>query len=339
MALTIHDSPAAFAQLRPEWNGLVRASAFDNIFMTWEWQTTWWHHLGPGRLFLLEVRDGATLLGIVPLYLEETELGERRFNLVGCIEVSDYLDVIARRGAEQEVLEALLDFLQGADVPPWDVMDLCNLPEASLTHQLLPAMARERGLTTRRMREDVCPIIELPDTWEGYLASLGKKDRHEIRRKIRRLQRETSFRWGRVASSDELPGAVDAFVALHRASSQEKHQFMDAEMAGFFRAAAEVMYARGWLWLSLLEVDEKPAAGIWAFDYGDRIWVYNSGFDPRYVRISPGVVTTAFCIQDAVEEGRSIFDFMQGAEPYKYRFGARDTEIIRVLLLREEAAN
>jgi len=335
MTLIIHDSPAAFERLRPEWNRLVRASAFDNLFMTWEWQTTWWRYLGPGDLYLLEVREGDDLLGIVPLYLEETSLGERRFNLVGCIEVSDYLDVIARRGAERDVLKALLDFLLGADAPPWDVMDLCNLPQVSLTHQLLPEMARERGVTVQRTLEDVCPIIELPDTWEAYLAALSKKDRHEIRRKIRRLQREASFRWSRVASAEELPAAVETFVALHRASSQEKHHFMDEQMAGFFRAAAEVLHARGWLWLSLLEVDGNPAAGLWSFDYADRIWVYNSGFDPRYMRLSVGVVATALGIRDAIEAGRAIFDFMQGAEPYKYRFGAKDTEIIRVLLLQE----
>ncbi|MGQ9586016.1 MAG: GNAT family N-acetyltransferase [Anaerolineae bacterium] len=335
MALVIHDSPSAFEKLQPAWNPLVRAGSFDNLFMTWEWQTTWWQHLGPGQLFVLEVRDDGHLLGIVPLYLEQSELGERRFNLVGCIDVSDYLDVIARQGAEEAVLIALLDFLLGPDAPPWDVVDFCNLPEGSLTHQILPALAQRRGITARRMHEDVCPIIELPDTWDAYLASLDKKERHEIRRKIRRLQRSDSFRWGRVTSQEDLPAAMDTFVELHRASSPDKDQFMDAQMVGFFRSAAEVLLARGWLWLSLLEIHGRAAAGLLCFDYANRIWVYNSGFEPRYTPLSPGVVATAFCIQDAIEAGRAVFDFMQGDEPYKYQFGAKDTEIIRVLLLRE----
>jgi CelD/BcsL family acetyltransferase involved in cellulose biosynthesis len=182
------------------------------------------------------------------------------------------------------------------------------------------------------MREDVSPVIPLPGTWEAYLAMLSKKDRHELRRKLRRLQREASFRWWRAASPEDLPTAVEAFLALHRASSPAKHAFMDDQMAGFFRAVAEVLLQRGWLWLSLLEVEGEPAAGLLCFDYADRIWVYNSGYDPRYVRVSPGVAAVAFAIRDAIEAGRAVFDFLQGAEEYKYQFGARDTEIIRVLL-------
>jgi CelD/BcsL family acetyltransferase involved in cellulose biosynthesis len=331
MPFTVHDSPAAFDLLRPQWNALVRAGRFDNLFMTWEWQTTWWRHLGTGDLYILEVRDGGDLVGIVPLYLE-TSPHERRFNLVGCIEVSDYLDVIAPAGAEEAVLKAFVDFLTSADAPPWDVVDLCNLPEASLTHQVLPALAARQGLEVHRMREDVSPVIPLPETWEAYLAMLSKKDRHELRRKLRRLQREASFRWWRAASPEDLPTAVEAFLALHRASSPAKHAFMDDQMAGFFRAVAEVLLQRGWLWLSLLEVEGEPAAGLLCFDYADRIWVYNSGYDPRYVRVSPGVAAVAFAIRDAIEAGRAVFDFLQGAEEYKYQFGARDTEIIRVLL-------
>ncbi|MGC8837058.1 MAG: GNAT family N-acetyltransferase [Anaerolineae bacterium] len=336
MAFTIHDAPTAFDRLRPQWNALVRAGRFNNLFMTWEWQTSWWRHLGTGALYILEVRDGGDLVGIVPLYLESSP-HERRFNLMGCIEVSDYLDVIAPAGAEGVVLQAFVDFLISADAPPWDVVDLCNLPEVSLTHQILPVLAEARGLTFHRMREDVSPVILLPETWEAYLAMLSKKDRHELRRKLRRLQREASFRWGRVGSLEDLPAAVETFLALHRASSPAKHAFMDDRMAGFFRAVAEVLLQQGWLWLSLLEVEGEPAAGLLCFDYADRIWVYNSGYDPRYMRISPGVAAVAFAIRDAIEAGRTVFDFLQGAEEYKYQFGAQDTEIIRVLLQREPA--
>ncbi|MGQ9567810.1 MAG: GNAT family N-acetyltransferase [Anaerolineae bacterium] len=337
MPFTVHDSPAAFERLRPQWNALVRAGRFDNLFMTWEWQTTWWHHLGTGDLYILEVRDDGDLVGIVPLYLE-TSPHERRFNLVGCVEVSDYLDVIALDGAEEAVFQAFVDFLISADAPPWDVVDLCNLPEVSRTHQVLPAPAVRQGLHVHRMREDVSPVILLPETWDAYLDMLSKKDRHELRRKLRRLRQETSFRWGRVVSPQDLPAAVDAFLALHRASSPAKHAFMDAQMAGFFRAVAEVLLREGRLWLSLLEVEGKPAAGLLCFDYADRIWVYNSGFDPRYERVSPGVAAVAFAIRDAIEAGRAVFDFLQGAEEYKYQFGAQDTEIIRLLLRREPAS-
>ena len=57
-------------------------------------------------------------------------------------------------------------------------------------------MARGRGLRVEVMQEDVCPVITLPlpgegeDGWGLYLAGLDKKERHEIRRKLRRMERE-----------------------------------------------------------------------------------------------------------------------------------------------------
>ncbi|NLE76482.1 MAG: GNAT family N-acetyltransferase [Chloroflexi bacterium] len=338
MTLTVYDSPAAFQRLRAEWNPLVRASAFDNLFMTWEWQTTWWQHLGTGQLCVLEVREGEELLGIVPLFREESAEGRQRLSLVGCVEVSDYLDIVARRGAEEQVLGAMLAFLQGSEAPPWDVLDFCNLPQGSPTHDLLPALAAAQGLPHQSAREDVCPVIHLPATWDDYLSSLSKKERHETRRKIRRLEREAAFGWHSIQAMDELPASMNAFIDLHRQSSDDKHHFMDDKMAAFFRAMAAVMLEKGWLWLSLLEIDQHPAAGLLCFDYGDRIWVYNSGFAPQFNHLSPGVVVKALCIQEAIQRGRAVFDFLQGAEPYKYRFGAVDTEVIRLMVLRTPAS-
>jgi CelD/BcsL family acetyltransferase involved in cellulose biosynthesis len=214
------------------------------------------------------------------------------------------------------------------------VVDFCNLPESSPTHQILPELASREGFSTRQHQEDVCPVIELPASWDEYLASLRKKDRHETRRKLRRLNREANHRWYRVENPGELSPAIDTFIRLHRQSSTDKHQFMDDAMADFFRGMAETLLPTGWLWLSMLDVEDKPVSGLLSFDYGNRIWVYNSGFDPEYQWLSPGVVTKAFAIQEAISKGRAFFDFLQGDEPYKYRFGAQDTKVIRMLTFR-----
>ena len=93
-------------------------------------------------------------------------------------------------------------------------------------------------------------------------------------------------------------------------------------------------FETGILQLSFLTVDGKKAAAYLCFDYLDRIWVYNSGFDPAYREFSPGWVMLSYLIQNAIENGKKVFDFMRGDEAYKYRFGAEDSFVLKVKISR-----
>ena len=233
MELILQPSETAFLDLKGEWNDLLHRSRFDTIFLTWEWQEVWWRCLGTARgpLYLLSAHGDAGLAGILPLYQTAEEDGNV-LHVVGCIEVADYLDLILESGAEEAVYPAFLDWLADAGTAPaWDLLNLCNQPDASLSHSLLPELARARGWVADVAQEDVCPIIELPtgeeDGWEAYLAGLDKKERHEIRRKMRRAEREIpdlAFRV--VTGGEDLPAAMDDFLRLHRLSSADKDDFM-----------------------------------------------------------------------------------------------------------------
>ena len=115
MQIEVHFESGGFGALRPEWNDLVQRSYNDNLFLTWEWQSTWWKHLGSGQLILLGFRaegDGR-LVGIAPLFRTQTDDGQSVLNMVGCRDVSDYLDLILEEGQEDLVYPALLDYLAG----------------------------------------------------------------------------------------------------------------------------------------------------------------------------------------------------------------------------------
>lgn len=320
-----------FETLQTEWNALLHRAVIDSLFLTHEWQTGWWHNLGTGELRVITFRDEREqLVGIAPLFVHQKNDGDLALALVGCVDVSDYLDLIVARGAEQAVYAGLLDFLARPDFPAWDSLDLCTVPADSPTNSLFKTMAEARGLTVEHKRHDVAPVIDLPDDWDTYLATLDKKQRHEIRRKLRRVE-EANTRWYAIESIDELEPAVADFIELHKRSRPDKHMFMDERMQAFFVDMAKRMFKAGWLRLVFLEAGGERAAAIWNLEYNNDVLVYNSGYDPvKFGALSPGIVLFAHSIRDAIAAHRRRYDFLRGNEEYKYRFGAHDTEVMEL---------
>jgi len=78
--------------------------------------------------------------------------------------------------------------------------------------------------------------------------------------------------------------------------------------------------------------DGKKAAGYFNFLTQNRLWVYNTGWNPEFGKVSPGWVLLVKMIQWAIENGLEEVDLMRGDEEYKYRFGAQDREVVQVLI-------
>lgn len=333
-------TPTGFTALAQDWNQLLSRTRAKPLFLTYEWQTTWWRHLGEGKLWVLAFcqPNNGPLVGIVPLYLlEHTSgalAGKRTLNLVGCIEVSDYLDAIIAAGWEEQVFARLIQWLQSPAAPAWDQLDLCNLPQSSLTYQTIPPLFSQAGWEVDVFQEDVAPHITLPLRYESYLEEqVEKKQRHEIRRKQRRAEREAEVGFYIVGKQHNLETEVDDFITLQQASRADKAAFMTPEMRRFFHAAARSMFDAGYLRLCFLTLNGQKAASIFAFEYDRKFLLYNSGYDPdAYAQLSPGWVLLGYAIQYAIAAGCQLFDFMQGNEEYKYRFGSQDDKVMRVIV-------
>lgn len=310
------------------WDRLLTAAAINVPFLTWQWQTIWWQHFGrPGALRLFVVEEGAgEPVGVLPLMTVE----EGVLQFIGGVDISDYLDVIACRGREEEVWKALLSAL-GDD--RWARLDLHCLPAGSPTLSLLPSLARAQGLQVRVEREERCPLLDLPADWEAYLAGLDGKARHELRRKLRRCERTYPGARARLVTEAELRTALDTFFVLHRKSLGGKARFMDERMEAFFRTAASEFAKQGWLQLWTLEAD-RPLAALLCFDYAGVLSLYNSGFEPDARAVSPGIVLIAHALREAIGRGRRRFDFLRGEEAYKHDFGARPMDVMHVLIER-----
>jgi CelD/BcsL family acetyltransferase involved in cellulose biosynthesis len=339
LSSVIRREARALLSLQQEWNTLLLSSAANTVFLTWEWQKIWWDCFGQGlELCLLELRDEGALVGLAPLYALEDPSGRKVLQLVGGVEVSDYLDLVVARSRQEEACEALWRALAGEQ---WDMLDLHNVPASSSSIERLTTLAGASGaFEVAESLEEVCPVIELPSTWDQYLSSLNKKQRHEIRRKLRKADREAEVHWYYAEDPVSLDAEVQDFVSLHRKSAGEKKDFMDKRMQEFFRQVARATFERGWLRLAFLTIDGVKAAAMFCFEYGDAFLVYNSGYDPQLSpSLSSGIVLLAHCIQDAIEKELRVFDFLRGEEEYKYRFGGQRTEVRNLRIARRRSAD
>ncbi len=333
MKITAYTDATAFDALADSWNELLARAPIDCVFYTWEWQQTWWQAYQPGELLILTCSDSDSgqLLGIAPLFTTESA-GGRSTQIIGCVDVTDYLDFIVDGERMQPVLAAFVEYLS-ANRESLGRLDFCNIPFDSPTREILPVLLQSQGFDVAVEQQEVCPVISLPRDWSSYLGSLDKKQRHEVRRKIRRIQgSEHAIDWYIVNGQHDLTGEIDQFVRLMAASDPEKERFLQDEgNQRFFRAIVPLMQARGWLQLNFLTVDEAPVASYINFIYGDRVMVYNSGHAHQdFGGLSPGIVLLAYNIRYAIEQGYQYYDFLRGDEPYKYRMGGRDTAVMNI---------
>ena len=321
-AVALHD----FDDLREEWERLLPFCHTNTVFVTPAWQRTWWNNFGDGSLLrLLSVRSNGSLIGIAPL---REAGGVLRF--IGDTDLCDYNDFLVRRGGEDAFYTALFDYLDGQ--PP--EIELPSVPESSPTLRHLPPQAERLGYTVAVEVEDVAPVALLPDTWDAFVASLGKKDRHELRRKMRRLDATGSISQQVCHDPGAIADGMADFLRLHRDSRPDKKRFMTAERERFFTEVAVELGARGQVKLAFLELNANRVASCIYFDYMDSYLLYNSGYDPDYSKLSVGLLNKALAIKQAIEVGKRSFDFLRGDERYKYDLGGKDRRVFRLTLRR-----
>lgn len=320
----------AFNTLSDEWDALARRSMTDTPFQTRAYQQAWWQHLHPVNATLHTLaahRDDGQLAAIGCFYLLE---GSLYFN--GCVEETDYLDLIALAEEAEAGWTAVLRHLLHPDFPAWETAQFCNIPAASPTRAVLAKLAAAEGLAFHEEVIEVCPIIPLPATFDAYLEMLDSKQRREISRKLRRAE-GSEAQLVLIGPKDDLAQAVDEFLTLLQLSTFEKRDWLNDGRRALFHQTAQSALATGTLQLLFIEIEGRKAAALFNFDYKGRVWVYNSGLDPAaFGALSPGVVLTAKAVALAIENGRSEFDFLRGSESYKYQFGAQDSEIYRITL-------
>ncbi len=287
------------------------------IFVLPVWLKVWWQDLGAkAELYLGAVRQGEKIIGIAPLMVRDGIA-----SLLGSVDVCDYLDFVVAPGLEIDFFSVLLDNLRLKGVTHLDLRPL--RPDSTVLTNLV-GIAQNQGHEVLCQPEDVSLELDLPSTWEEYLMILTTKQRHEVRRKLRRLLEagNVGYRYVEVSPS-EVEDFTDIFLKLFLLSREEKANFMTPKMESFFRSLVKAMAEIGLLRYGIVELDTIPAAMIMYFIYNGCVYLYNSGYDPKYNSLSVGLLSKVLCIKESIQEGKKKFDFLKGNETYKYHLGGR----------------
>lgn len=308
------------------WPVLLRQSATSTFFQELTIQQSWWESAGKPELFLVMVSESGVPIALFP-FVKQNDI----LQFLGDQDVSDYLDVLVKPGSEPAAFEGLGQCL--TNHPEIKKLELLSLPEQSSTFAALNALATKQHWNYQQTQQDVCPIIELPSTWDEYLVQLGKKQRHEVKRKWQRLEEQGNVTFRTVTDTNADPVALQTFFTLHQQSSVEKAAFWTPQHRRYFELLSKAASEGGWLRLFFLDFDGKPVSAMYCFDYNNEMLVYNSGFNASdFGDRSAGHVLTAFTIKESIQQGKKRYDFLRGGEEFKMRYHPEVHLVFNVLV-------
>jgi CelD/BcsL family acetyltransferase involved in cellulose biosynthesis len=290
----------------------------------------YWEEFGetPEHLLLAFAQGADDLEGAVAF----ERLGET-LRFLGGTEVTDYMGPVGNPDQREAVAGSLLSGLSARD--DWTNADFRGLPEDSAWLPELAKAAAVQGFSTQIEDNDVAPFLALATTEDEWLGALPSKLRHEIRRKARKLSAETEGYDVTYTTRETLGPDLDRFVELHRSSEGPKGKFMQPGMEIFFRRLGEAFLPDDCFRLAFIETGGEKVAGAIGFAFGDTFFLYNSAFDHEWRPLSPGMVLVGELIKQAIEDGRSGFDFLKGGLEYKFRFGAVPRKLMRLQIARD----
>jgi CelD/BcsL family acetyltransferase involved in cellulose biosynthesis len=313
-----------------EWARLLATNPTASAFSHRAVHEAWWIGYGAEAtdISLAVYDDAGALCAYLPLMLRPDGV-----RYLGATYHIDYATVLIDL-SDAERATAAVDALVAHLLTDVTALDLRRLRRADHAHELFIDALTASG-TKRAAQlsvEDPAPAIDLRNitTFDEHLERIDKKDRHEIRRKVRRGE-------GAGVTISAKPHAVDdlaEFITLHRARWGHHGLFTEDEKGARDETFMRELFARAPEGLITIIVARNLefgafAAGLFLRDeLGLRYW--NAGGELAARALSPGILLFAHGLQMAMSERKQVFDFLRGNEGYKYEVGAADVDVLMI---------
>jgi CelD/BcsL family acetyltransferase involved in cellulose biosynthesis len=324
------------SSIEPEtWNTILAKSRHNNIFLTWEWLSTWWKHFQKDQnALLLLIKASDEIKAIAPLMLRTQKAKALSLNIIQFIGtgLSDYGDLILLRD-EKKCIQLFFDFMEEHHIN-WDLIDLRNIPGDSPTINLLREVADEKGYGLMT-KETICRCIPLAQPWETYFSNLPGSMRKQLRQNLRRAEEKYSMA---ITYAENLQSLIEVFFATYsewlekRYSQNSLFGIPFNEVKSFLTDFTNKALNKGWVSLSFLTLDEKPVSSYYGFTYNDTFLLYMTSWNPEFAYYGIGNLHTMSLIKYSIENGLNRFDFLRGDEKYKTRWNSITKNNVRVII-------
>ncbi len=161
-------------------------------------------------------------------------------------------------------------------------------------------------------------------SWETYVAQASRRDWRAFKntaRKRRKLTRDI----GPIDLTLDLPDHDLVEQALmHKARQLRLTGGLDRFASRRTRQLVHRLVHEGHLTLSVLSACGRPLAYALAHWGGDRVSSWITSYDPGAADFSPGTQLYEAMMQESFSRGHTEFDFLIGAEPYKYHYATHE---------------
>jgi CelD/BcsL family acetyltransferase involved in cellulose biosynthesis len=334
----------AIGKIAARWDELANEDPRDGFFRTWGWYRAWMEHIRPdAKPFILVIREnGGKIVGLAPFcQFSYRNLG---FSLKGIswagreVVSADFLDFISESKVRPQVLTAILEFLWKAR-SHWSLLIFGELIEGGDSYRELANIGQQRSLPRRVQEERICPYIDLPQTFDQYLATLGNSTRYNIRRRTREVLEKKGARIDVYSLPQQVLPHLDTLTRLHLARWNKDNLPGTLGRPGFAEFLKQICSsppAGSSVRLYLLTYRDSPVAALLAFYFGESALYYQAGWDPDspLASNSPAVVLMAHSIRDAIEHKLRYYEFLRGNEAYKLRWTKSYRKTVTLLLAR-----
>jgi CelD/BcsL family acetyltransferase involved in cellulose biosynthesis len=326
--IDVIDNVNDFTALAEEWEQLLERTAGVTPFHLPAWQLTWWRHFGSGRLRVFVFRESGRLTGIAPCFLHNWN-GRRQLTLIGS-GISDYLEPAIEREHAHAVIELLKENLQSRE--EWDVCDWQDLdadsPLATLSGNRLHVEIRQ---------DQPCSRIPLTGMFRDFWHARGKDLRRNVRRYGLRAEELGAVEFDVMQNLD--PALLRSLIELHGARWEargEPGMIAVNQAAEFLCDVTRQLAPAGLLRIFIVRFRKEIAALNLAFLFRNTIFSYLSAFDPKQEYFGFGRMLLQEAIQYCYAHQVTSWNFLRGAEPYKFSWGAEAVPKLRVYVRRFE---
>ncbi|MBU8895069.1 hypothetical protein DRW03_02260 [Corallococcus sp. H22C18031201] len=324
--------------LRSDWQRLAQAHGGGVPFTTWEWNATWWAHFRERRvsvrdgLFVLALRDASgALVAVAPLMrTERPGMGPLRARVLQFFgadpNVTELRGIVRDPAHEREVYAALADYLR-EHADEWDWMMWSGLRMDGDAARELAALAPLSA--TREV-----PMFTLPleGNWEAFKSTRSRNIKESLRKCYNSLKRDGhAFTFDVARERNEVAHALDTLLRLHRARStatdtvQHRDVFDSVQASGFLKELCDRLSTQDRVRVFQLRIAGEVVAARVGFVLGSTLYLYYSGYDPRWGDYSVMTTTVAESLKYAFAEGFQVANLSTGRDVSKTRWSPDET--------------